>query len=57
MRIRGERIEELRSRLGWTQEKLAEESGVARDTMSKLEAGVRKRPHGLTLGKITRARG
>ena len=39
MRIRGERIEELRSRLGWTQEKLAEESGVARDTISKLEAG------------------
>ncbi len=39
MRIRGERIEELRPRLGWTQQELAEESEVARDTISKLEAG------------------
>ncbi len=57
MRIRGERIEELRPRLGWTQQELAEQSEVARDTISKLEAGVRNRSHGVTLGKITRTLG
>jgi transcriptional regulator with XRE-family HTH domain len=57
VKIRGERIEDLRIRLGWTQDRLAEETGVSRDTISKLESGARKPPHGITVGKITRAPG
>lgn len=57
MRADVEKIALLRGRLGWDQEKLAEESGVSRDTISKLENGMRRRPHGGTLMKISRALG
>jgi len=33
------RIKEFRAKLGWTQEKLAQEVGVSRETISYLEKG------------------
>jgi hypothetical protein len=36
---------------------VAEEAGLSRDTVSKPESGAKKRPHGITVGKITRALG
>ncbi len=57
MRADGQRVTTLRGRLGWDQEKLAEESGVSRDTISKLENGMRRRPRPLTLMKLSQALG
>ena len=36
---------------------MAEEADLSRDTVSKPESGTKKRPHGITVGKITRALG
>ena len=57
MRADGERIALLRGRLGWDQGKLAEEAGVSRDTVSKLENGMRRRPQTVTIMKLSRALG
>jgi transcriptional regulator with XRE-family HTH domain len=39
-------VKSLRESLGWTQERLAEELGLDRSTVSRLEAG--QEPHGST---------
>lgn len=57
MRADGERIALLRGRLGWDQGTLAEEAGVSRDTVSKLENGMRRRPRTVTIMKLSRALG
>jgi hypothetical protein len=36
---------------------VAEEAGLSQDTVSKPESRAKKRPHGITVGKITRALG
>jgi transcriptional regulator with XRE-family HTH domain len=50
------RIRELRSAKGWSQEKLAEESGLSRDAVSRIERGDRG-PRLETLELIARAVG
>lgn len=55
MKIDGGRLEELRIGRDRTQAELAQEAGVARDTVSKLESGARKSAHGPTVGKLAQA--
>ena len=49
-----ERIRRMRESHGWTQEKLAEASGLSRDGISRIERGERK-PKLETLGAIAAA--
>jgi transcriptional regulator with XRE-family HTH domain len=52
----GQRIRNLRVRRGWSQERLADESGVDRSYMSGIERGVRNISI-LTLAKVALALG
>ncbi len=52
----GQRIKNLRARRGWSQERLADESGVDRSYMSGIERGVRNISI-LTLAKVALALG
>lgn len=47
----------LRCRAGLTQEQLAERSGICKDTISKLESGVRPTAQAVTAGKLAGALG
>ncbi len=53
----GYRIAEVRKALGWTQERLSEESGVSRSIISELESGARCSTTTGTLMRIARALG
>lgn len=42
MSVEGDRLKARRESRGWTQEQLAERSGVTRDKVAKIETGVRR---------------
>jgi putative transcriptional regulator len=50
------RIREIRAEMGWTVRRLAEESGVDKNTISEAERGLRK-PNPITMHKLARAFG
>lgn len=50
----GRRVRALRRAKGWTQERLAKEAGVSRDSLMKLEGGVRE-PRPSTVRKVAEA--
>ncbi len=50
----GERVFELRDERGWSQSELARRAGLSRNTVSFLEAGLRK-PASATIRKLARA--
>lgn len=52
----GRRVRVLRRAKGWTQERLAKEAGVSRDSLMKLEGGVRE-PRPSTVRKVGEALG
>ncbi len=52
-----EQIYTARTALGWSQGCLAIKAGLAKSTISDLEAGRRKNPGIITLGKIAKALG
>lgn len=56
MRELGRVIRTLRKAKGWTQIRLAEESGMSRNAIIKLEHGERE-PHASTIDKVARALG
>lgn len=53
----GAKIKEIRENLGWTQEELAERSGVARVTISLIESGRTKNVMSGTIKAIANALG
>jgi len=50
-------LRELRLGRFWTQRDLAREAGVQRNTIARIEAGLRKRPYPSTMGRICQAMG
>lgn len=52
-----QRVKELRERKGWSMQRLAEEAGIARSYVSKIEAGAAVRPSGIMLNKLANALG
>ena len=48
-------LKQLRKKKGWTQEKLAQESGISFHTLIKIERGDIKGPRLVTLIKIAKA--
>jgi len=52
-----ERLKELRSEKGWTQQKLAEKTGLSFNAITKIEQGLAKHPTLKTLIKIADAFG
>lgn len=53
----GQRIQQRRQRLNWTQEDLARESGVRQATISRIEKGQRKNPGADVVRRFARALG
>lgn len=53
----GERIKRLRQQRGYSQERLGEEAGVSRITLSRIETGHEQSPRFDTLERIARALG
>ena len=53
----GKKIAELREKKGWSQYRLAKETGIKQGTISNLELGKRKYPQSDTLQKIATALG
>jgi XRE family transcriptional regulator, regulator of sulfur utilization len=53
----GRRIREFRDRLGWSQEKLAQEAGLTTSNISQLERDKITDPRALTLRAIANALG
>lgn len=53
----GAKIKEIRENLGWTQEELAERSGVTRVTISLIESGRTKNVMSGTIKAIANALG
>lgn len=51
----GQQVFRLREERGWTQKRLAEESGVPVRTIQDIEKDLRERPHRGTLLKLRRA--
>jgi transcriptional regulator with XRE-family HTH domain len=51
------KLRRLRQRLGWTQQDLAERSGVQRPTISKIETGNRQNLRTTTLQRLAQALG
>ena len=56
MTITGQQVKAARQLLGWSQEKLAEESGIGKPTIGKFEAG-KGQPSVLTVSLIKRVLG
>ncbi len=53
----GERIIQWRKRGGWSQSELARRAGMSQGNISRIEAGIGKKPYGETLAKIASALG
>jgi transcriptional regulator with XRE-family HTH domain len=53
----GKRIKELRKNKGWSQQKLAEKSGLSFNTITRIEQGIGDSPTLKTLLKLTEAFG
>ena len=49
------RVKECRNRKGWTQQKLAEKTGLSFNTITKIEQGIRDSPTLKTLLKLSEA--
>ena len=52
-----QRIKQLRKKIGWSQQKLAEKAGLAYTVITKIEQGVAKRPSIQTMMKLADALG
>lgn len=52
-----QRIRQLREKAGWSQQKLAEKSGLSYTVITKIEQGVAKRPTIQTMIKLADAFG
>lgn len=50
-----QRIKQLRRKLGWSQQKLAEKAGLSYTVITKIEQGVAKRPTIQTMVKLADA--
>ena len=57
MELDGMKLREIRLDRGYSQQELADMTGVARDTISKLETGDRPNPYPRTLRKLAEALG
>src|SRR5215203_3781897 len=55
-RMRLERLRHIREQAGYSQQELADESGVSQHSISELELG-RRRPQGRTLRKLAKVLG
>jgi transcriptional regulator with XRE-family HTH domain len=53
----GQRVQQRRQHLGWTQEDLAKESKVPQATISRIEQGQRKNPGADVIRRLARALG
>jgi len=53
----GERVQQRRQHLRWTQEDLARESGVPQATISRIEKGQRRNPGADVIRRLARALG
>jgi transcriptional regulator with XRE-family HTH domain len=53
----GQRVQQRRQRLGWTQEDLAHASKVRQATISRIEQGQRKNPGADVIRRLARALG
>jgi transcriptional regulator with XRE-family HTH domain len=53
----GQRVQQRRQHLGWTQEDLARESKVPQATISRIEKGQRKNPGADVIRRLARALG
>lgn len=51
------KIKKLREKRGWTQQQLADESGLSLVTIGRIEAGMRKNPDLDTRKKLAKALG
>ena len=47
-----ERVKDLRKQKGWTQQKLAEKTGLSFNTVTKIEQGIAEFPNLKTLNKL-----
>lgn len=50
-----QRIKQLRKKVGWSQQKLAQEAGLSYTVITKIEQGVAKRPSIQTMVKLADA--
>ena len=50
-----QKIKQLRNKLGWSQQKLAEKAGLSYTVITKIEQGVAKRPSIQTMVKLADA--
>jgi len=50
-----QRIKQLRKKIGWSQQKLAEKAGLSYTVKTKIEQGVAKRPSIQTMVKLADA--
>lgn len=53
----GNKLWRYRMEQGWTQQQLADKSGVAQSAIAQLEKGMRTRPYPSTLSKLSKALG
>ena len=52
-----QRLRQLRKKIGWSQQKLAEKAGLSYNVITKIEQGVAKRPTIQTMMKLADAFG
>jgi len=52
-----QRIKQVRKKIGWSQQKLAEKAGLSLAVITKIEQGVAKRPSIQTMVKLADALG
>ncbi len=52
-----QRIKQIRKKVGWSQQKLAEKAGLSLAVITKIEQGVAKRPSIQTMMKLADALG